>query len=118
MVQLEAFDAEITEKLGGMEEMPREVDIQDHYVRQFRRTNKLQHDVAYFDRLEEGHKDKTWKYLRMCLRRYVFRERADKNEDQLCPPDAIKLIAAGGKAADGGKIPIGLCGAFLSGKCS
>ena len=41
VAQLEAFDAEITEKLAGMEEWPREVDIQDHYVRQFRKLSLI-----------------------------------------------------------------------------
>ena len=31
VVQLEYFDAEITRVLGGMENMPKDLDIQDHY---------------------------------------------------------------------------------------
>ena len=62
IAQLEFFDAEITRVLAGMEEQPREVDIQDHYIRQFRKTKELQlcSDLAYFDRLEDGHTHKKW----------------------------------------------------------
>ena len=116
--QLEHFDAEVTRVLGGMENMPREEDINDHYVRQFRKTKTMKEDIAYFDRLENGHPDKSWKYLRKCLRKQCFRIRATKNEDQLCPPEAYRKAAIGDAAAAAGapKSP-GACVDFLMGNC-
>ncbi len=111
--QWEYFDAEITRVLGGMENQPRWEDVQDHYVRQFRKTKKMKEDLAYFDRLEPDHVHKSWRYLQRCLRREIFRVRAEKNEDDLCPPDAIKAVAAGGAdAKPKGKKPT--CSYWLS----
>ena len=44
--ELEDFDAEFTSVLGGMERRPREEDIQDHYVREFRNTKELKEDLT------------------------------------------------------------------------
>ena len=119
--ELEFFDSEITRVLGGIENQPREEDIQDHYVRQFRKTTSMKEDLAYFDRLDSDHKNKSWKYLRSCLRKQIFRVRAAENEDDLCPPEAVKKIAAGigGGTSGGGKGggPRGICPFDLKGTC-
>jgi hypothetical protein len=115
--QLEEFDSEFTRVLGGMENRPREVDIQDHYVRQFRQTKSMREDVAYFDRIEDlTDPDKSWTYLQKCLRRQCNRIRADINDNALCPADAVAKVAAG-VGGDANKQPAGGCLMFLKGKC-
>ena len=73
---LNKFEDDWSEVVTGMRVLPHDSVLLSLYLRQVRLSAIMSYDVAHFDRLEPGHPDKTYLFLRTSVQRAIARKRA------------------------------------------
>ena len=77
---MEKFDFDWTNVLFAMRKEIDDDTLHTTYLRQVRRSQDLSWVLAYNDRLPEGHVDKSYEYLKTCVRYYLARKRNERTK--------------------------------------
>ena len=76
-------------------------------LKQLRKSAKLKADISYYDRIPESHEDKSYEFLRGCVRRHLELQRLTANrsaqQQALAGGAAASALAAKGKGKGKGK---------------
>jgi hypothetical protein len=88
METIEGFDQEFTRIHGALID-PRDSDVNDAWITEFRKTTLLKTHWENFEAFEQTHPNKNWQWLRQRLRDYIQRNRAFDNAEQLIA-DTVK----------------------------
>jgi hypothetical protein len=121
---IEKFDQEFTRIHGSLID-PRESDINDAWITEFRKTSILKSYWENYETLEQDNPNKNWRWLRQRLRDHIQSKRGFDNAEELCT-DTMKRLQNHGKGAkgtttQGASNPAGtskgLCPFFLQGYC-
>jgi hypothetical protein len=125
METIEGFDQEFTRIHGALVD-PRESDVNDAWITEFRKTTLLKTHWENFEAFEQTHPNKNWRWLRQRLRDYIQRNRAFDNAEQLIADTAKRQQnnAEGGKntttqdsANNANTNSKGLCRFYVQGHC-
>ena len=91
------FSQKWTHVINGMVEPEKDENLEKIFLRQIKKSTAMQADVAYYRRLERGHRDKCYAFLLDILKRYVDEQTVEANQKAL----NAEFAGGGGKAMVG-----------------